>query len=70
VRHADPVNLPFPEPTRPVHTRAEVFIGYLDYFCSSVLARIEALPEADLRGAAHLGHLDIVVELINGAVGE
>jgi uncharacterized damage-inducible protein DinB len=43
------VILPFPEPTGPARSRAEVFIGYLDYFRASVLAKVEALPESELR---------------------
>lgn len=35
---------PFPSPTLPVESRAEVFVGYLDYFRSRVLSKVEALP--------------------------
>jgi uncharacterized damage-inducible protein DinB len=49
VGHAELVSLPFPEPTGPAPSRAEVFIGYLDYFRSSLLAKVQALPEAELR---------------------
>jgi uncharacterized damage-inducible protein DinB len=40
---------PFPEPTRPVGSRAEVFVGYLDFFRSTVLEKVRALPERALR---------------------
>jgi uncharacterized damage-inducible protein DinB len=38
------MTLPFPEPTVPVASRAEVFLGYLDYFRSRLLAKIAAMP--------------------------
>jgi hypothetical protein len=43
---------PFPEPTDPVGSRAEVFLAYLDYFRSRVAAKLRALPAADLSRAA------------------
>ena len=43
--------LPFPECTSPVGSRAEVFLGYLDYFRSVLEAKLEGLPEAELRGS-------------------
>jgi len=43
------VSLPFPEPTVPLQSRAEVFVGYLDYFRSRVISKIEGLPESALR---------------------
>jgi uncharacterized damage-inducible protein DinB len=43
------MSLPFPEPTRPANSRAEVFVGYLDYFRSRILAKVEGLPAAELR---------------------
>jgi uncharacterized damage-inducible protein DinB len=43
------MTVPFPSPTTPVPSRAEVFLGYLDYFRSQLLTRLEALPEAELR---------------------
>jgi uncharacterized damage-inducible protein DinB len=39
----------FPEPTRPVGSRAEVFLGYLDFFRSKVLDKVTGLPERALR---------------------
>ncbi len=42
---------PFPEPTTPVSARAEVFLGYLDYFRSRLVSKLESLPDSDLRGS-------------------
>jgi hypothetical protein len=39
----------FPEPTDPVGTRAEVFLGYLDYFRRVLVDKVQDLPEAELR---------------------
>jgi uncharacterized damage-inducible protein DinB len=43
------VSVPFPEPTVPLQSRADVFVGYLDYFRSRVISKIEGLPENALR---------------------
>jgi uncharacterized damage-inducible protein DinB len=43
------MSVPFPEPTTPVPTRGEVFLGYLDYFRSQLVSKLEALPGAELR---------------------
>jgi uncharacterized damage-inducible protein DinB len=43
------VSVPFPEPTVPLQSRADVFVGYLDYFRSRVIGKIEELPESALR---------------------
>jgi uncharacterized damage-inducible protein DinB len=43
------MTVPFPSPTTPVPSRAEVFLGYLDYFRSQLVTRLEALPAAELR---------------------
>ncbi len=40
--------MPFPEPTTPVGSRAEVFLRYLDYFRSRLAAKLESLPAAEL----------------------
>lgn len=45
------MTVPFPEPTTPVPTRAEVFLGYLDYFRSRLLSKLAALPAGDLRSS-------------------
>jgi len=42
------VPMSFPEPTDPASSRAEVFLGYLDYFRSEIARRIEALTADDL----------------------
>jgi hypothetical protein len=49
VRHAGLVSEPFPSPTLPMSSRADVLRGYLDYFRSRLLTKVEALPEAELR---------------------
>ncbi|MDO3705728.1 DinB family protein [Micromonospora sp. C28SCA-DRY-2] len=41
--------MPFPEPTAPATSRAEVFLRYLDYFRETLLAKVRALPEEELR---------------------
>lgn len=43
------MNRPFPSPTLPAGSRAEVLERYLDYFRDSVAGRIEGLPEPELR---------------------
>ncbi len=43
------MNVPFPEPTTPVPARAEVFLGYLDFFRSRLVSKLEALPAGELR---------------------
>ncbi|MGH3394278.1 MAG: DinB family protein [Streptosporangiaceae bacterium] len=45
------MSVPFLSPTDPVTSRAEVFLGYLDYFRSQVVTRLRALPEAELRAS-------------------
>jgi hypothetical protein len=43
------VSVPFPEPTVPASSRAEVFLRYLDYFRSGVISKVEGLPDEELR---------------------
>ncbi|MBO0825396.1 MAG: DUF664 domain-containing protein [Actinobacteria bacterium] len=43
------MTVPFPEPTRPAASRAEVFSRYLDYFRSQLISKISALPPGALR---------------------
>jgi hypothetical protein len=43
------MSVSFPEPTVPLQSRADVFVGYLDYFRSRVINKIEGLPENALR---------------------
>jgi uncharacterized damage-inducible protein DinB len=45
------MSVPFLDPTTPVGSRAEVFLGYLDYFRSQIVTRLRALPEAELRAS-------------------
>jgi uncharacterized damage-inducible protein DinB len=45
------MSVPFPEPTAPVATRAEVFLGYLGFFRDRLVSKLEVLPEDDLRGS-------------------
>ena len=43
------MSLPFPEPTTAIESRADVLLGYLDYFRSVLVAKLEGLPEGELR---------------------
>ena len=43
------MSLPFPEPTTAVPSRTEVFLGYLDYFRSRLVSKLETLPDGELR---------------------
>lgn len=45
------MTLPFPSPTQPADSRAQVLLGYLDYFRAVLLAKLDGLAEADLRGS-------------------
>ncbi len=49
MRQAGAVSIPFPEPTTPVPSRAEVFLGYLDYFRSRLVSKLEGLRQSELR---------------------
>src|SRR5712692_7031751 len=40
---------PFPEPTTPARSRAEVFLTYLDFFRSRVVSKLDGLPDRELR---------------------
>jgi uncharacterized damage-inducible protein DinB len=42
------MTVPFPEPTTPAGSRAEVFTRYLEYFRSRVAAKLRALPPDEL----------------------
>jgi len=42
------MGVPFPEPTEPVASRAEVFLGYLDYFRSRLVSKLRSLPAGEL----------------------
>ena len=45
------MSLPFPEPTSPVSSRSEVFLGYLDYFRSVLLSKLDGLSDSELRSS-------------------
>jgi len=45
------VSVPFPEPTTPASSRAEVFISYLDSFRSQLVRKLDGLPEGELRAS-------------------
>ncbi len=42
------MSIPFPEPTVPVASRAEVFLRYLDYFRSRLVSKLGGLPEGEV----------------------
>jgi uncharacterized damage-inducible protein DinB len=46
-----PAPLPFPSPTLPYDSRAEVLLGYVAYFRSVVVAKLHGLSDGDLRGS-------------------
>ncbi|HVT66553.1 MAG TPA: DinB family protein [Trebonia sp.] len=43
------MTVPFPEPTTPASSRAEVFTRYLDYFRDRLAAKLRGLPADELR---------------------
>lgn len=43
------MSIPFPSPTRPAASRAEVFLGYLDYFRYQLIRKAEGLPGGEAR---------------------
>ncbi len=43
------MSLPFPEPTAPAASRAEVLLRYLDFFRDRLAARLSGLPAGELR---------------------
>ena len=45
------MSVPFPEPTEPAASRAEVFLRYLDFFRDRVVRKLEGLPAAELRAS-------------------
>jgi uncharacterized damage-inducible protein DinB len=42
------MSVPFPEPTDPAGSRAEVFLRYLDWFRARLASKLAELPAADL----------------------
>lgn len=49
--HTWRMSIPFPEPTAPASSRADVFVGYLDYFRARVIDRINSLAEHEVRNS-------------------
>jgi uncharacterized damage-inducible protein DinB len=45
------MTMPFPSPTIPIATRAQVFTGYLDYFRSRLISKVRSLPPEALRAS-------------------
>lgn len=43
------MSLPFPSPTDPARSRAEVLLRYLDYFRSVLADKLDGLPDDELR---------------------
>ena len=43
------MSLPFPEPTQPRASRADVLLGYLDYFRQVLVEKLDDLGDDDLR---------------------
>ena len=43
------MTVPFPEPTEPASSRAEVFLRYLDFFRDRVVNKLSGLPPDALR---------------------
>jgi uncharacterized damage-inducible protein DinB len=43
------MSIPFPSPTIPADSRAEVFLGYLGYFREVLLSKVEDLPDDEVR---------------------
>ncbi|MFY1689527.1 DinB family protein [Plantactinospora sp. WMMB782] len=43
------MTIPFPAPTVPASGRTEVFLRYLEYFRETVLSKVSALPDDELR---------------------
>lgn len=49
MRHAWTMSQPFPSPTIPARSRAEVFLNYLEFFRSRVVHKLDGLPDDELR---------------------
>ena len=43
------MSVPFPEPTEPAASRAEVLLRYLDFFRDRLVSKLEGLPPGELR---------------------
>jgi hypothetical protein len=45
------VSVPFPEPTEPAASRAEVLLRYLDFFRFRLVSKLEGMPPGELRAS-------------------
>jgi uncharacterized damage-inducible protein DinB len=45
------MTVPFPSPTDPASSTAEVFARYLDFFRERLITKLRSLPEGDLRAS-------------------
>ncbi|HWG62461.1 MAG TPA: DinB family protein [Streptosporangiaceae bacterium] len=45
------MSIPFPEPTTPQSSRAQIFLGYLDYFRSRLVTKLDGLPAEEVRAS-------------------
>jgi uncharacterized damage-inducible protein DinB len=45
------MGVPFPSPTVPAGSRAEVFLRYLDFYRDRLVSKIESLPAGELRAS-------------------
>jgi uncharacterized damage-inducible protein DinB len=45
------MSLPFPDPTTPIDDRREVLLGYVAYFRSVLVEKLDGLDEEELRGS-------------------
>jgi hypothetical protein len=43
------MSLPFPDPCFPAPSRAAVFLGYLEYFRSRIVSKLESMTQEELR---------------------
>jgi uncharacterized damage-inducible protein DinB len=49
MRDASAMSVPFPSPTEPIGSRAEVFLGYLEFFRDRLIGKLRDLPPDELR---------------------
>jgi uncharacterized damage-inducible protein DinB len=49
MREAAGMSVPFPSPTDPVDSPAEVFLGYLEFFRDRLISKLRELPAGELR---------------------
>ena len=50
-QQAPVMSVPLPSPTDVVSSRTELFVGYLDYFRSVVVDKLQDLPDVELRAS-------------------